>query len=200
MRQSSRPSTSSVSVEWEPDSASSVCRVCSAKWGIFTNRRHHCRKCGRLVCNGCSKARVNLTPYDKKPSRTCDDCLKPPPPIITQPIEFVRAKTRIPFSDESPTLLGSPEAIFRKSLITDNARVASVIEETERSLLLDLSNRTGNDAAESALLDAAEADEEAFSDEEEEDVPQSPIRQKLMNLEEMSSHLSAHDSQVSSAR
>eukprot|EP01032_Pedospumella_encystans_P019969 gene19969-22699_t len=134
-----------------------------------------------------------------KPEAPLSKMRQPPPPIITQPIEFVRAKTRIPFSDESPTLLGSPEAIFRKSLITDNARVASVIEETERSLLLDLSNRTGNDAAESALLDAAEADEEIYSDEEEEDAPQSPIRQKLMNLEEMSSHLSAHDSQVSSA-
>ena len=38
---------------WEDDKASSLCRVCSQKFTL-TNRRHHCRKCGRLVCDSCS--------------------------------------------------------------------------------------------------------------------------------------------------
>lgn len=40
--------------QWEPDSASATCRLCAKTFGIF-RRRHHCRNCGRLVCNKCSK-------------------------------------------------------------------------------------------------------------------------------------------------
>lgn len=198
-------------MEWEPDSASAVCRVCSRKWGIFSNRRHHCRKCGKLVCNKCSRARIKLAPKDQKAVRACDECLRPPPPVLVHPIEFVRAKTRIPFSDESPTLLGSPEAIFRKSLIADNARVASVIEESERSLLMDLSNATGNGANESALLGAvgADGDEEDDVDVDADDSRDSEIDASegntpgtpagtLLEVEELSSHWSvplSHPSQ-----
>ena len=40
--------------KWERDSESDSCRVCEKTFGVF-RRRHHCRKCGRLVCGNCSK-------------------------------------------------------------------------------------------------------------------------------------------------
>ena len=38
---------------WKQDSSSSSCEVCDAKFHALLRRRHHCRKCGRLVCNSC---------------------------------------------------------------------------------------------------------------------------------------------------
>lgn len=43
---------------WMPDNASDRCTILECG-NIFTltNPRHHCRLCGKLVCNGCSKGR-----------------------------------------------------------------------------------------------------------------------------------------------
>ena len=40
--------------QWEADSASQSCRVCDKRFGLIC-RKHHCRKCGKLVCDACSK-------------------------------------------------------------------------------------------------------------------------------------------------
>ena len=70
---------------WEDDSSSVVCRLCSAPFSLF-RRRHPCRRCGRLTCDDCSQARMELaspigppgrpvqTGY-RKPVRVCDDCV-----------------------------------------------------------------------------------------------------------------------------
>jgi hypothetical protein len=47
-------------MEWDPDNASSSCVICEKSWGTFRNRRHHCRHCGRLVCEACSKKKLIL--------------------------------------------------------------------------------------------------------------------------------------------
>jgi hypothetical protein len=44
------------SPQWEPNSASKKCRECSSGFTL-TNRRHHCRACGNLICESCSKYR-----------------------------------------------------------------------------------------------------------------------------------------------
>ena len=49
--QSPRPSTVPKS-RWMPNDASSSCTVCNRAFTL-TRRRHHCRGCGRLVCDTC---------------------------------------------------------------------------------------------------------------------------------------------------
>jgi hypothetical protein len=47
--------------------------VCNtSKFGLI-HRRHHCRRCGRVVCSNCSQ---KMTLIDNIPKRTCDDCFK----------------------------------------------------------------------------------------------------------------------------
>lgn len=40
-------------VPWEPDEATSECRRCSRRFTFF-QRKHHCRRCGLVVCAHCS--------------------------------------------------------------------------------------------------------------------------------------------------
>lgn len=59
---------------WIPDQASAICMRCSERFGV-TQRRHHCRRCGFVVCNSCSKGRAVLENISSKPVRICQLCL-----------------------------------------------------------------------------------------------------------------------------
>ncbi|ELR15509.1 Ras subfamily protein [Acanthamoeba castellanii str. Neff] len=56
---------------WLPDTAASACMLCSTNFSVTKrvrpfNPRHHCRRCGRVTCNRCSRHRTVL------PSRATD--------------------------------------------------------------------------------------------------------------------------------
>lgn len=60
---------------WAPDTSSNKCFVCKTSFS-FVKRRHHCRRCGQLVCKDCSRTRAILVANDKnKVQRVCDDCI-----------------------------------------------------------------------------------------------------------------------------
>ena len=44
---------------WQPDSDVSQCPVCHVEFS-FWYRKHHCRKCGRVVCAACSPHRITI--------------------------------------------------------------------------------------------------------------------------------------------
>ncbi|KAI9245678.1 FYVE zinc finger-domain-containing protein [Phascolomyces articulosus] len=48
---------------WESDTEAKECRRCARKFGILV-RRHHCRRCGLIVCDKCSSSRTYLTPSE----------------------------------------------------------------------------------------------------------------------------------------
>jgi hypothetical protein len=58
---------------WQGDSTSNACQVCRIEFTLF-NRRHHCRRCGGLVCDKCSRHRMCL-PGSTKKERICDTCV-----------------------------------------------------------------------------------------------------------------------------
>ncbi|XP_074515472.1 pleckstrin homology domain-containing family F member 2-like [Sebastes fasciatus] len=69
----SRPG-STFAVTWIPDRASAVCMRCSDRFSV-TQRRHHCRKCGFVVCGACSKTRAVLSHiHPTKVLRVCIMC------------------------------------------------------------------------------------------------------------------------------
>lgn len=66
--------SSTFAVSWIPDRAAYKCMRCLCKFSA-TNRRHHCRKCGFLVCNSCSKVREVIDHiHPTKRQRVCRIC------------------------------------------------------------------------------------------------------------------------------
>ncbi len=61
--------------DWMRDSQASKCAVCGTSFGVLT-WKHHCRYCGKVVCDSCSKGR-KASPgmgYDT-PVRICKTCV-----------------------------------------------------------------------------------------------------------------------------
>ncbi|XP_047718285.1 zinc finger FYVE domain-containing protein 26 isoform X1 [Prionailurus viverrinus] len=60
--------------QWVPDESASVCMVCCRERFTMFNRRHHCRRCGRLVCSACSTKKMQVEGCRESPTRVCDQC------------------------------------------------------------------------------------------------------------------------------
>lgn len=45
--------------QWQPDSEATSCPICATVFS-FWYRKHHCRKCGRVVCASCSPHRITI--------------------------------------------------------------------------------------------------------------------------------------------
>lgn len=65
--------TEKYEVQWQLNSDANGCAVCAKKFGIW-RRRHHCRSCGRLVCDACSTTRRPV-PGTSNLKRVCDSCV-----------------------------------------------------------------------------------------------------------------------------
>ncbi|XP_046401638.1 uncharacterized protein LOC124167693 isoform X2 [Ischnura elegans] len=60
--------------EWVPNDQVTVCMCCQMVTFSMFNRRHHCRRCGRVVCGLCSTRRLKVAGYGDVPVRVCDGC------------------------------------------------------------------------------------------------------------------------------
>ncbi|XP_058121210.1 zinc finger FYVE domain-containing protein 26 homolog [Anopheles ziemanni] len=60
---------------WVKDEDALHCMCCRRTFSML-NRRHHCRRCGRVVCHSCSKRKERLSSelYEDVAVRVCDDC------------------------------------------------------------------------------------------------------------------------------
>ncbi|XP_022096468.1 pleckstrin homology domain-containing family F member 2-like isoform X2 [Acanthaster planci] len=68
-----KPATE-LSPVWVPDSEAPLCMLCKKSKFTALNRRHHCRKCGKVVCGQCSAKKFLLPQQSVKPQRVCNDC------------------------------------------------------------------------------------------------------------------------------
>ena len=62
--------------KWLPDSAATSCMLCGVRFHPIMCSRHHCRFCGGVFCNGCTKGRSLMPPKFRtsEPQRVCDVC------------------------------------------------------------------------------------------------------------------------------
>lgn len=64
-------------LHWIKDEDATHCMCCRRSAFTMLCRRHHCRRCGRVVCHVCSTKRIEIPElyYDVQ-VRSCDDCYK----------------------------------------------------------------------------------------------------------------------------
>lgn len=69
--------------EWQDDAEVTACPICKRTFH-FLFRKHHCRRCGRIICNECSPHRITLPrqyivrpPYEPPPPQLADDDEEP---------------------------------------------------------------------------------------------------------------------------
>ena len=55
---------------WIPNEYAKTCKSCLVPFTLIT-RKHHCRHCGHVFCNSCTKERRTV---NKLPKRVCTDC------------------------------------------------------------------------------------------------------------------------------
>ncbi|KAL4709851.1 hypothetical protein ACJJTC_000338 [Scirpophaga incertulas] len=61
--------------QWVEDYSTDRCMLCCTSIFSMIIRRHHCRRCGRLVCHACSRRRMQVPSYPSGVKiRVCDDC------------------------------------------------------------------------------------------------------------------------------
>ncbi|CAB3383178.1 Hypothetical predicted protein [Cloeon dipterum] len=60
--------------DWVPNDEARDCMCCQLVPFTMFNRRHHCRRCGRVVCGSCSCNRSKVDGYGELLVRICDDC------------------------------------------------------------------------------------------------------------------------------
>lgn len=160
-----RRNNSIVLPRWQPDAEVTYCPICSTQFSWF-NRKHHCRKCGRVVCANCSQHRITIphefivhppqdtSPADRRPSlsqrdteaasttyggtkvRLCNPCVPDPNTLPPPPI-------RSPGGDrqqDRPTYLlsGFGDGQFR---ITEEALNAFEAMGNEQSAPVDCRRR-----------------------------------------------------------
>ena len=48
--------------------------LCGDAFKMLLVAKHNCRKCGKMVCENCSKSRRRLCKMEKSKHRVCDEC------------------------------------------------------------------------------------------------------------------------------
>ncbi|KAF5271758.1 hypothetical protein FQA39_LY08081 [Lamprigera yunnana] len=63
-------------LEWVENYEVTECMCCMQTTFSMFNRRHHCRRCGRVICWACSLKRMQVPTYEDIPVRVCLDCFE----------------------------------------------------------------------------------------------------------------------------
>eukprot|EP00755_Sulcionema_specki_P017326 Sspe_Gene.64131::Locus_37536_Transcript_1_1_Confidence_1.000_Length_1842::g.64131::m.64131 len=110
--------------EWVSDKAAKQCNVCGARF-TFSKRKHHCRKCGEVVCAQCSPYESMVRGYANM-VRVCTTCYREEPSEPTSPAPFADSPDREERSSPplSPTA-SAPELLTSKSPVTSPFNVTS---------------------------------------------------------------------------
>jgi zinc finger FYVE domain-containing protein 26 len=105
--------------QWVKDDTVSECMACNNVSFTLMNRRHHCRRCGRVVCSSCSQY---LTMINETLQRTCSDCFKQ-----SELLSLNDNKRRTPVDDKNLDL----SRRLQKSMKMNSRRKASQLIETK---------------------------------------------------------------------
>lgn len=135
--------TGNIAPVWTPDSDCLECETCGVNFTMIL-RRHHCRNCGAIVCDSCSKKRFLVEHiHAKKVQRVCDLCyedLSNPEGVSRLSIDRngsgegdgVSPKTNLPKRGRQSVILRGIEAENIMQAAVTPAAVSAVAPETKK--------------------------------------------------------------------
>uniref|UniRef100_A0A6Q2X6K9 FYVE, RhoGEF and PH domain containing 6 n=1 Tax=Esox lucius TaxID=8010 RepID=A0A6Q2X6K9_ESOLU len=107
---------------WIPDLRATMCMICTCEFSL-TWRRHHCRACGKVVCQSCSTNKQCLEYLKNQLARVCDQCDLTPSPTLSPGVKssfgFTRKTKRI------------PAALKEVSANTDNSSMSGYLQRSK---------------------------------------------------------------------
>lgn len=115
-RTSSTSSSQYVVPRWQPDNEVSECPICKRQFS-FLFRRHHCRKCGRVVCNECSPHRITI------PRQFI---VQPPGPASSRPVSMAQPAETVDLTgddDEAGAVTGFASSVTSNSALGGGEKV-----------------------------------------------------------------------------
>jgi hypothetical protein len=107
--------------KWQADSDVSECPICGTVFS-FWHRKHHCRKCGRVVCAACSPHRITIPrQFIVRPPDFADNPidLSPTPPSRSPQVVDLTSDDPIPSSTINPALGGGEEVRLCNPCVPD---------------------------------------------------------------------------------
>ena len=95
--------------QWIPDRKVTHCMVCKIeKFSVIFNRKHHCRRCGRVACSSCSDRLIVIPEiHPTSPVRVCIHCfssLKASQPSLASDISSRISERRESMSSHSSSI------------------------------------------------------------------------------------------------
>ncbi|KAF8914050.1 hypothetical protein CPB84DRAFT_1758250 [Gymnopilus junonius] len=127
------PTPHQLHAQWERDESVPQCRDCQRRFN-FLNRRHHCRKCGRIFCDRCSSYRAILDPADvvhdpmspevispAASHRVCQSCFEESTSSVPSRWQSSSTMERIIVDEERLTIPGSLTRRHSSSQLSDLA-------------------------------------------------------------------------------
>lgn len=137
--------------KWLDDDLSPGCLLCASNF-TMTSRRHHCRRCGLLVCGNCSHHKFTA-PNEPKPQRACDPCYSILRYRVLHPKPIAKAVE--PSADDASLRLEKQ----RQRQAEDAARRRKIQEQTtaNKTLRDGLNEKPDKDKFKSNTLDATNA-------------------------------------------
>uniref|UniRef100_UPI0037E9B0ED zinc finger FYVE domain-containing protein 26 n=1 Tax=Semicossyphus pulcher TaxID=241346 RepID=UPI0037E9B0ED len=106
--------------DWVPDTQHHVCMVCKRERFTMFNRRHHCRKCGRLVCHACSEHKMPVEGCPGEEVRVCDQCYAYFHPDSDDELEPAEAGSPVVTESALDGMLHLPEVVQQQFQLSTN--------------------------------------------------------------------------------
>jgi hypothetical protein len=134
---------------WIPDIAQNKCSLCQEKFTLL-KRKHHCRKCGRLICSNCSKGNTKLLSLQDKQNRICKSCFSQEndQPFVKS---VVTDEVSLPTEEEEVIDFEDAEDPLNVDLYAPNSNVPEVDYRASRLTIIsshtENNNLNGNDSA-----------------------------------------------------
>ncbi|KAG7281048.1 hypothetical protein CRUP_016680 [Coryphaenoides rupestris] len=117
---------------WIPDPRATMCMICTCEFTLAW-RRHHCRACGKVVCQACSSNKHCLEYLKNQLARVCDQCF--PLLLQQQSSEKALSTTLSPSSRATFTFSRKhkriPAALKEVSANTDHSSMSGYLQRSK---------------------------------------------------------------------